>query len=43
MAAKFKVHKMYSKSGTVKTAKTIKEHSDLKKKGWSHIKSKKKK
>jgi hypothetical protein len=43
MAVKFKVHKMYSKSGTVKTAKTMKEHLSLKKKGWSHTKPKKKK
>ena len=43
MAVKFKVHKMYSKSGVVKTAKTMKEHLDLKKKGWGHTKPKKKK
>jgi|TARA_R110000744_G_C19200809_1_gene544933 hypothetical protein len=29
-------HKMYSKSGQVKTAKTNKEHLALKAKGWSH-------
>jgi len=33
-------HKMYSKSGQVKTAKTNKEHLALKAKGWSHTKPK---
>jgi hypothetical protein len=37
---KFKSHKMYSKTGSVKTVKTMKEHLDLKKKGWGHKKSK---
>lgn len=36
----FKPHKMYSKSGQVKTAKTYKEHLALKKKGWGHTKPK---
>ena len=34
----FKVHKMYSKTGLVKTAKTMKDHLALKKKGYSHTK-----
>jgi|TARA_B110000908_G_C10091543_1_gene374267 hypothetical protein len=36
----FKPHKMYSKSGQVKTAKTNKEHLALKAKGWGHAKPK---
>jgi len=43
MATKFKAHNMYSKSGTLKVAKTMKEHKDLKKKGYTHTKPKKKK
>ena len=35
---KFKSHKMYSKSGIVKFAKTMKEHLALKKKGYNHTK-----
>lgn len=42
MAKKFKVHKMYSKSGIVKTAKTSADHNRLKKLGYSHTKPKKK-
>jgi hypothetical protein len=38
MAKAFKVHKMYSKTGLVKTAKTMKDHLALKKKGYSHTK-----
>tara|TARA_R110000824_G_scaffold205780_1_gene390688 strand:- start:2361 stop:2480 length:120 start_codon:yes stop_codon:yes gene_type:complete len=37
----FKIHKMYSPSGAVKTAKTNKEHLALKAKGWGHTKNKK--
>jgi len=40
MAATFKPHKMYSKSGAVKMANTMKDHLDLKKKGWGHTKKK---
>lgn len=36
----FKPHKMYSKSGQVKMAKTNKEHLALKAKGWGHTKPK---
>ena len=36
MAKKFKVHKMYSKTGIVKTAKTIADHNKLKKLGYNH-------
>tara|TARA_R100000353_G_scaffold166131_1_gene127544 strand:- start:351 stop:521 length:171 start_codon:yes stop_codon:yes gene_type:complete len=36
----FKPHKMYSKSGQMKMAKTYKEHLALKKKGYSHTKPK---
>ena len=32
----FKAHKMYGPKGEVKTAKTLKEHLALKKKGWGH-------
>jgi len=43
MASKFKIHNMYSKSGTLKVAKTMKEHTALKNKGYNHTKPKKKK
>ena len=36
MAKKFKVHKMYSKTGIVKAAKTIADHNKLKKLGYNH-------
>jgi len=36
MTKKFKVHKMYSKTGIVKTAKTIEDHNRLKKLGYNH-------
>ena len=39
---KFKVHKMY-KGTKVETAKTMKEHLALKKKGYTHTKPKNKK
>jgi hypothetical protein len=42
MANKFKAHKMYSKSGGLKVAKTLKDHLSLKKKGYTHTKPKKK-
>ena len=42
MAKKFKVHKMYSKSGIVKTAKTVADHNRLNKLGYSHTQPKKK-
>lgn len=42
MANKFKAHKMYSKSGALKVAKTLKDHLSLKKKGYTHTKPKKK-
>lgn len=35
---KFKIHNMYSKSGIVKKAKSMKEHLALKKKGYNHTK-----
>ena len=38
----FKIHKMYGKEGEVKTAKTMKEHLALKKKGFNHDKRRKK-
>jgi len=38
MAKKFKIHKMYSKTGIVKTANTMKQHLSLKKRGYSHKK-----
>jgi hypothetical protein len=41
MKSKFKAHKMYAKTGTVKTAKTMKEHTALKKKGYTETRSKK--
>ena len=34
--AKFKIHKMYSKSGNVQKAETMGEHLKLKKKGFNH-------
>ena len=40
MAKAFKVHKMYSKKGLVKTANTMKQHLALKKRGYSHKKKK---
>ena len=36
MAKKFKVHKMYSKTGIVKTAKTMADHNKFKKLGYNH-------
>jgi hypothetical protein len=41
MAKKYKVHKMYSKSGTVKTAKTEADHNRFKKLGYNHTPKKK--
>ena len=41
MAKKFKVHKMYSKTGVVKTAKTMVDHNRLKKLGYNHTPKKK--
>ena len=38
MAKKFKPHKMYSKTGIVKMAKTMKDHLSLKNKGYNHTK-----
>ena len=38
MAKKFKAHKMYSKTGIVKTAKTMADHNRLKKQGYIHKK-----
>tara|TARA_B100001057_G_C22426656_1_gene785729 strand:- start:473 stop:592 length:120 start_codon:yes stop_codon:yes gene_type:complete len=38
MAKKFKVHKMYSKSGMVKMARTMADHNRLKKQGYTHKK-----
>ena len=38
MAKKFKVHKMYSKTGIVKIAKTVAEHNRLKKLNYTHKK-----
>jgi len=38
----FKIHKMYGKKGEVKTAKTMKDHLALKKKGYNHTKKPKK-
>jgi hypothetical protein len=38
MAKKFKVHKMYSKAGIAKTARTIADHNRLKKQGYTHKK-----
>ena len=39
----FKPHPMYSKSGKMVMAKTMKDHLNLKKKGYSHTKPKTKK
>ena len=36
MAKEFKTHKMYSKDRIVKIAKTMKEHMELKEKGFNH-------
>ena len=38
MAKKFVVHNMYSKTGIVKKASTMKQHLALKKKGYTHNK-----
>ena len=38
MKDQFKVHKMYSKTGAVRTVKSVKEHNDLVKKGYSENK-----
>jgi len=38
----FKPHKMYDKNGKAHNAKTEKQHLDMKAKGWSHDKPKKK-
>ena len=38
MPNKFKAHKMYSKSGALKVAKTLKDHLSLKKKGYTQEK-----
>jgi hypothetical protein len=35
MKDQFKVHKMYSKTGAVRTVKSMKEHNDLVKKGYT--------
>jgi|TARA_R110002124_G_C8742607_1_gene497545 hypothetical protein len=40
MAKKFKVHNMYSKTGTKKVANTMAQHLSLKKKGYTHTKKK---
>ena len=40
MATKFKPHNMYSKTGTVKKANTMKDHLALKKRGYNHTKKK---
>jgi len=42
MAANFEPHKMYSKDGIVKFAKTMKQHLSLKEKGYNHDKRRKK-
>tara|TARA_R110000764_G_scaffold86309_3_gene166986 strand:- start:1200 stop:1319 length:120 start_codon:yes stop_codon:yes gene_type:complete len=39
MAKKFKIHKMFSKTGIVKMAKTMAEHNRLKARGYTHTKS----
>ena len=39
----FKVHAMYSKSGKMIMAKSMKDHLSLKKKGYTHTKTKGKK
>ena len=41
MAKKFKVHKMYSRTGIVKTAKTMADHNRFKKLGYNHKPKKK--
>ena len=41
MAEKFKAHKMYSKTGIMKTARTVADHNRLKKLGYGHTKPKK--
>jgi hypothetical protein len=38
MAKKFKVHKMFSKTGIVKIAKTMADHKRLTKQGYNHKK-----
>ena len=38
MAKKFKIHKMFSKTGIVKMAKTMEEHNRLKARGYTHTK-----
>ena len=38
----FKKHMMYSKSGEGRMVNTYKKHLSLKKRGWGHIKPKKK-
>lgn len=40
---KFKAHMMYSKAGKGVKANTMKKHLELKKRGYSHTKPKKKK
>jgi len=40
---KFKAHPMYSKSGKMIMAKSMKDHLSLKAKGYSHTKPKNKK
>ncbi len=42
MATKFTPHKMFSKTGITKMAKTMKQHLSLKKKGYKHTQPKKK-
>jgi|TARA_B110000483_G_scaffold241265_1_gene323825 hypothetical protein len=37
---KFKAHNMYSKSGAVIKASSMKQHLSLKKKGYTHTKKK---
>ena len=34
----FKIHRMYGKNGEVETAKNMKDHLALKKKGYNHTK-----
>ncbi len=41
MKKAFKIHNMYSKTGVKKVAKTMKEHSNLDKKGYTHTPKKK--
>jgi len=40
MANKFKVHNMYSETGVKKVANTMAQHTALKKKGYTHSKTK---